>query len=255
MSYLNQRGFLLVKNALSTDLITTWQQILYSLYQEEKHKIDNSVGNVEFEKLLELEPEMSRDSIALDSVASYLKSVLSKQCQLRSLRAHLNPRAYLQEWHMDFCDYWYQKERAESEHPLIGLCMNATFYLTDNLPQKERLCFLSVFLSKSIPSDIRPHAYYTDDRTNPFPAWCDVQAHVDLHPIVGDAVVFYSHIPRQETKTGSDDPEQPRANVILHYQHNPIPAYVSSAIRNLLSINWVTLEHFLFSLHNFHIWR
>ena len=63
LSYLNQYGFLLVENALSADLITTWQKILYSLYQEEKHEIDNSVVNVAFEKLLELEPEMSRDLI------------------------------------------------------------------------------------------------------------------------------------------------------------------------------------------------
>ena len=64
LSYLNQYGFLLVKNALSTDLIITWQKILYSLYQEKKHEIDNSVVNVAFEKLLELEPEMPRDLIA-----------------------------------------------------------------------------------------------------------------------------------------------------------------------------------------------
>ena len=46
---------------------------------------------------------------------------------------------------MDFYDYWYQKERAESKQPVIGLCMNTTFYLTDNPPQKGRLCFLSDF--------------------------------------------------------------------------------------------------------------
>ena len=97
--------FLLIRNALSTSLVSIWQEILYSLYQEERYEIDNSVGNVAFEKLLEIEPKKSRELIGHNSIASYLKSILGKQCQLRSLRAHVNPRSYLQEWHMDFYDY------------------------------------------------------------------------------------------------------------------------------------------------------
>ena len=141
LDYLNQHGFLLIRNALSTSLVYIWQEILYSLYQEERYEIDNSVGNVAFEKLLEIEPKKSRELIGHNSVAPYLKSILGKQCQLRSLRAHVNPRSYLQEWHMDFYDYWYQEERSESKQPVIGLCMNTTFYLTDNPPQKGRLRF------------------------------------------------------------------------------------------------------------------
>ena len=222
LDYLNQHGFLLIRNALSTSLVSIWQEILYSLYQEERYEIDNSVGNVAFEKLLEIEPKKSKELIGHNSVAPYLKSILGKQCQLRSLRAHMNRRSYLQEWHMDFYDYWYQEERAESKQPVIGLCMNTTFYLTDNPPQKGRLRFLSDFFSKSIPPDVRPHTHYTDDRKNPFQVWCDDQLYVDLHPMAGDAVIFYSHIPHQGAKIGSDDPNQPRANIVLHYQQNPM---------------------------------
>ena len=46
--------------------------------------------------------------------------------------------------------------------------------------------------------------------------------YVDLHPMAGDAVIFYSHIPHQGAKIGSDDPNQPRANIVLHYQQNPM---------------------------------
>ena len=78
--------------------------------------------------------------------------------------------------------------------------MNTTFYLTDNPPQKGRLRFLSDFFSKSIPPDVRPHAHYTDDRKNPFQVWCADQLYVDLHPMAGGAVIFYSHIPHQGAK-------------------------------------------------------
>ena len=69
---------------------------------------------------------------------------------------------------------------------------------------------------------MRPHAHYTDDRKNPFQVWCADQLYVDLHPMAGGAVIFYSHIPHQGAKIGSDDPNQPRANIVLHYQQNPM---------------------------------
>jgi hypothetical protein len=199
------------------------QVVLYDLYDKGAYEIDNCVGNVAFEKLLALRPELSRGLIAHPSVEPYLKAVLGKQCQLRSFRAHLNPREYLQEWHMDFYDYWCQEEKAETSHPVIGLCMNTTFYLTDNTPEQGRLRFLKNFFTQAVPEEIRKHTRGSvDDRTNPFQVWCDEQEHADLYPLAGDAVVFYSHIPHQGCKIGPDAPGLTRANVVLHYQQNPM---------------------------------
>jgi hypothetical protein len=147
---------------------------------------------------------------------------MGKQCQLRSFRAHINPREYLQEWHMDFYDYWDQEEKSEAQKPAIALCMNTTLYLTDNTPETGRLTFIKEFFSKPIPDEMRKHWGYTDDRTNPFQVWCDEQPHVDLYPSAGDMVLFYSHVPHQGAKTGADAPGQHRANIVLHYQQNPM---------------------------------
>ena len=222
LDQLNQNGFLLIVNALDEETVEAWRKILYDLYGKKKYEIDNSVGNVAFEKLLELQPERAQDLIGHESVAPYLKAVLGKQCQLRSLRAHVNPRDYLQEWHMDFYDYWYQEEKAEAGKPVVGICMNTTFYLTDNKPEQGRLTFVRGLFNQSIPDEMRKHWGYTDDRTNPFQMWCDEQPHEDLHPMAGDAVVFYSHVPHQGAKTGPDEPGLTRANIVLHYQQNPM---------------------------------
>lgn len=222
MKELEANGFLVVKNALDSETVEKWRSKLYDLYDKKAYEIHNSVGNVAFDKLLQFEPEMAKALIGHESAAPYLKAILGKQCQLRSLRAHVNPSEYLQEWHMDFYDYWYQEEKAEAQKPAIGLCMNTTFYLTDNTPEQGRLRFIKEFFKKPIPDEMRQHWGYTDDRTNPFQVWCDEQPHVDLHPDAGDMVLFYSHVPHQGAKTGADAPGQHRANIVLHYQQNPM---------------------------------
>jgi hypothetical protein len=219
---LKSQGFLLLKNALEFEHVVRWREILYGMYENGQHEVHNSVGNVAFEKLLALHPELSRDLIGHDSVARFLKFILGKQCQLRSLRAHVNPQSYLQEWHMDFYDYYQQKEKSQGTNPLTGLCVNTTFYLTDNPPARGRLRFLKDFVSVSVPKDITPYVGYTDDRKNPFQVWCDSQAYVDLHPNAGDLVIFYSHIPHQGAKLVDDPQGNHRANIVLHYQQNPM---------------------------------
>ena len=219
---LKSQGFLLLKNALEFEHVVRWREILYGMYENGQHEVHNSVGNVAFEKLLALQPELSRDLIGHDSVAPFLKFLLGKQCQLRSLRAHVNPQSYLQEWHMDFYDYYQQKEKSQGTNPLTGLCVNTTFYLTDNPPERGRLRFLKDFVSVSVPKDITPYVGYTDDRKNPFQVWCDSQAYVDLHPNAGDLVIFYSHIPHQGAKLVDDPQGNHRANIVLHYQQNPM---------------------------------
>ena len=222
MAQLNRDGYLLVPQALDADTVAQWKDILYGLYAHEKYEIKNGVGNVAFEKLLALQPERAKALIGHPSTAPYLKVLLGKQCQLRSLRAHVNPGAYTQEWHMDFYDYYYQVEKAGAEHPLLGLCMNTTFYLTDNTPDRGRLTFVKGYMARPVPESLRPNLRYTEDRNDPFQRWCDEQAREDLHPMAGDAVVFFSHVPHQGAKFGVDAEGQMRANIVLHYQQNPM---------------------------------
>ena len=222
LAELERDGFLLVPGALDAEAVAWWKRTLYDLYRGGRNEIDNSVGNVAFESLLELEPERSRLLVGHASVAPYLKAILGKQCQLRSLRAHMNPRAYLQEWHMDFTDYQYQERRSEAGRPLRALCMNTTFYLTDNTPERGRLTFLTGYIDRPIPDEILPYVQYTDDRSNRFQAWCDEQSQAHLYPMAGDAVVFFSHIPHQGAKFGDDLEDDIRANLVLHYHQNPM---------------------------------
>ena len=169
LAALERDGFLLVPGALDDATVTEWKRTLYDLHRRGLNEIDNSVGNVAFESLLRLVPELAQGLIGHPSVAPYLKTILGKQCQLRSLRAHLNPRAYRQEWHMDFADYHYQERKALAARPLRALCMNTTFYLTDNTPERGRLTFLKNYVDRLLPEELLPHVYYTDDRSNPLP--------------------------------------------------------------------------------------
>ncbi len=222
LEHLERDGFVLIPNALDPDAVGKWRDCLYRKRELGEYEINNSVGNMAFEKLLLEEPDLCRPLVGHPSVAPYLKAILGKQCQLRSLRAHLNPGQYTQEWHMDFCDYWYQDEKNGGKSTVLGLCMNTTFYLTDNTPDRARLTFIEAFCHKPIPEEMRKHVGYTDDRSNPFQVWCDEQPHVDLHPMSGDAVVFLSHIPHQGAKTGPDEEDLIRGNIGLHFQQNPM---------------------------------
>ena len=238
---LERDGFLLVSSALDAKAVAWWKGTLYGLHRCGLNEISNSVGNVAFESLLTLAPKQSRLLVGHSSVAPYLKAFLGKQCQLRSLRAHMNPRAYLQEWHMDFGDYQYQERKSEAGRPLRALCMNTTFYLTDNVRERGRLTFLKGYVDRPIPDDILPYVRYNDDRSNPFQEWCDAQPQVHLYPMAGDAVVFFSHIPHQGAKFGDDPEDDIRANLVLHYQQNPMyPGirFVSSPDRALAALGY-----------------
>lgn len=220
---LQENGFLHIKGALDSANVSEWKDCLYQKYQREEYCGANSVGNVYFDKLLGQVTDLVKPLLTLPQTTSYLKALMGKQCQLRSVRAHVNPAAYKQEWHMDFSDYYYQEERSNALRPCKGICMNQTFYLTDNDPGVARLTFLKNYLKQPIPDELVPHIGYTDDRRNVFQVWCDNQEHVDLHPKAGDAVVFYSHIPHQGAKLREATPDEDiRANLVFHFQQTPM---------------------------------
>lgn len=123
---------------------------------------------------------------------------------------------------MDFYDYYYQTEKAEAEQPARALCMNTTFYLTDNTPKRARLTFVKDYLERPVPEELVPYLHYTEDRSDPFQVWCDNAERVDLHPMAGDMVLFYSHIPHQGAKISADPAGEIRANIVVHYQQNPM---------------------------------
>lgn len=219
---LRRDGFVVIPNALDRDTIEQWKTVLYGMYERGEYEISNGVGNVAFEKLLALQPELARELVGHPCAAPYLKAIMGKQCQLRSLRAHVNPADYTQEWHMDFYDYYYQVEKAEAEQPIRSLCINTTFYLTDNTPDRGRLTFVKGYLERPVPDELIPYLRYTEDREDPFQVWCDNAERVDLHPMAGDMVLFYSHIPHQGAKLGPDPDGEIRANIVVHYQQNPM---------------------------------
>ncbi|MCX5662832.1 MAG: phytanoyl-CoA dioxygenase family protein [Planctomycetota bacterium] len=222
-------GFLLLRGALDPAAIQAWRDALQRQYDAKAWDIRNNVGNVAFDRLLEREPALARPLVGHASVAPYLKALLGRQCQLRSLRAHVNPAAYTQEWHMDFYSYWNQEN--EGKFAVRGLCVNTTFYLTDNTPETGRLTFLKEYRNRPVPAEFKDNQYYTEDRNNPFQKWCDAQPQTHLHPLAGDVVVFLSHVPHQGAKLRDDAPGTMRSNVVLHYQTNPMypgAAFVSS---------------------------
>ena len=148
LDQLGRDGFILIPDALSMERVEQWKTALYALYDRGAYEISNGVGNVAFEKLLALEPELAGELVGHESVAPYLHAIMGKQCQLRSLRAHVNPAAYTQEWHMDFYDYYYQAQKSEARNPSRGLCVNSTFYLTANTPDRARLTFVKNCLDR-----------------------------------------------------------------------------------------------------------
>ena len=215
---LDQHGFLLVRNALAEEVALAWRECLVRRYEREEWDISNEVGNVAFDHLLEQEPELARPMVGHASVAPYLRAMLGRQCQLRSFRAHINPAAYTQEWHKDFGYYWDASD--EARHALRPLCINTTFYLTDNTPETGRLTFVDGFCHTALPEEIRELGGYNPD--NPFYQWCEKQEHTHLYPLTGDAVVFFSHIPHQGAKLEENSDAPIRCNVVLHYQQTPM---------------------------------
>lgn len=214
LDQLEREGFLLLPGALSPAETERVRTRLNHAREQGWQEGLNPVGNMWFDHLLEQDPDTFRPLIAHPSVRPLLEALMGPQCQLRSLRGHINPGPYLQEWHMDFYGYWRQPTRRYTR-PAVGF--NTTFYLQDNGPEIAYLKFVRGGHTAE-PPGLDPALFHGYER-NEFRDWCEQAEHVILYPQAGDCVLFFSHIPHQGAKL-QDDLE--RSNVVCHYQVTPM---------------------------------
>ena len=213
LSQLENEGYLLIEGALSPEETEHLRQRINYAREQGWEEGLNDVGNMWFDTLLDREPDTYQPLVGHPNVRPYLEGMMGKQCQLRSLRAHINPGAYLQEWHLDFYGYWHEKREAEKyPYAVSTVSFNSTFYFQNNQVGDGHLKFVKN------GHQIEPEHLYPVDRPK-FEAWCEAQAHVVLHPMAGDCVIFMNHMPHQGAKE-RDDME--RSNVVCHYQVTPM---------------------------------
>ncbi len=210
---LERDGYLLIEGAIPPAEVETYRLALNHARELGWQEGLNSVGNMWFDRLLEQDPDTYRPLIAHPGVRPYLEALMGPQCQVRRLRAHINPGPYHQEWHMDFYGYWDSLRGKYAQQP-VGF--NTTFYFQDNGPGIAWLKFVKGG-HKAKPGGLA-RGVNAFDPENPFSQWCDGQEHDVLYPKAGDAVLFFSHIPHQGAK---EDPEVERSNVVVHYQCTP----------------------------------
>ena len=89
---LDRHGFLLVRNALSEDVVLAWRECLVRKYERREWDISNEVGNVAFDHLLEQEPELAQPMVAHPSVAPYLQAMLGRLSMSIGTVCHTSPR-------------------------------------------------------------------------------------------------------------------------------------------------------------------
>jgi hypothetical protein len=211
---LDRDGFLLIAGTLDPGEVERVRTRLNHAREQGWQEGLNAVGNMWFDHLLEQEPDTFRPLVAHSSLRPYLEALMGPQCQLRRVRAHINPGPYRQEWHMDFYGYWQQPE---ARLTLRGVGVNTTFYFQDNGPGLAHLKFVKGGHLSEPPGLDR--SLFKGFETNLFRDWCERQEHVVLYPKAGDCVLFYSHIPHQGEKFAA---EMERSNVVCHYQVNPM---------------------------------
>tara|TARA_Y100001960_G_C14482511_1_gene732541 strand:+ start:115 stop:852 length:738 start_codon:yes stop_codon:yes gene_type:complete len=213
LDQLEADGFLVVEAALSSDEVRQVRTRVNHARNMGWEDGLNAVGNMWFDSLLDREPETFAPLVGHPKIRPYLQGMMGPQCQLRSYRAHINPGAYLQEWHMDFYGYWEEKRKASQYRmatPPVGV--NTTYYLQDNNPGDGHLKFI-----KQGHLAEPPHLHPMDRPA--FEQWCEEKEHIILYPKAGDCVVFLSHIPHQGAKERDD---MDRSNVVCHYQCTPM---------------------------------
>ena len=225
LELLETHGYVVITGALSPEEVERCRTALNEARANGWEEGLNHVGNMWFDSLLDRMPDVFGPLVAHPSVRPLLEALLGPQCQLRSLRGHINPGPYEQEWHMDFYGYWTQPLTAR--YATRGTGINTTFYFQDNGPGIARLTYVkNGHRIQPPPEAARPDGRSVSEAA--FNAWCDSLEQVTIYPKAGDCVLFFSHIPHQGAK---DNPDVERSNIVCHYQNNPFfegIAHVSS---------------------------
>lgn len=215
LEQLERDGFLLIAGALSAEETERCRTRLNHAREMGWQQGLNHVGNMWFDRLLEQDAETFQPLIAHASVRPYLEALLGPQCQMRSLRAHINPGPYKQEWHLDFYGYWRQPLAAR--YAVRGTGINTTFYFQDNAPGVAGLTYIQGGHRIEPPAELVHETGWPRNEAA-FNAWGDAQEQVTIYPKAGDCVLFFSHIPHRGMK---EDPMAERSNVVVHYQTTP----------------------------------
>src|SRR5579862_6681936 len=226
LAELEEKGYVLLSGALSREETERCRVALNQARANGWEEGLNHVGNMWFDSLLDRMPDVFGPLVAHPSVHPLLEALLGPQCQLRSLRGHINPGPYTQEWHMDF--YGYHRQPLTARYAVRGTGINTTFYFQDNGPGIARLTFVKGGHRIAAPDDV-VHPSGRSRSEDAFNAWCESLEHVTIYPKAGDCVLFFSHIPHQGAK---EDPTVERSNIVCHYQNNPFFEGIAHVSRN-----------------------
>ncbi len=210
-----ENGFVVIEGALAQDEVERCRIALNEARAQGWEEGLNRVGNMWFDSLLERMPEVFSSLVGHMSVLPYLDALYGPQCQLRSLRGHINPGPYKQEWHLDFYGYWRQNDRARYATKATGI--NTTFYFQDNGPGIANLTYVKNGHRIAPPDEVvRADGWSVSEEA--FNNWAESLEHITIYPKAGDCVLFYSHIPHRGEK---ENDLVERSNIVCHYQNNP----------------------------------
>lgn len=212
---LEANGYLLISGALTPEETERCRVAMNEARANGWQEGLNHVGNMWFDSLLDRMPDVFAPLVGHSSVRPYLEALYGPQCQLRSLRGHINPGPYEQEWHLDFYGYWRQRDSAPYASHATGI--NTTFYFQDNGPGLARLTYVKGGHRIAPPPEvIRADGWPVSEAV--FNEWANSLEQETVYPKAGDCVLFFSHIPHQGAK---DIANLERSNVVCHYQNNP----------------------------------
>ncbi len=210
-----EKGWLLIPGALTPEETERCRMALNEARANGWEEGLNHVGNMWFDSLLDRMPDVFSPLVGHASVRPYLEALYGPQCQLRSLRGHINPGPYDQEWHMDFYGYWQQNDTGR--YAARGTGINTTFYFQDNGPGIARLTYVKGGHRISPPLEVTREGGWSVSEVA-FNAWAESLEHEIIYPKAGDCVLFFSHIPHKGSK---DNDSVERSNIVCHYQNNP----------------------------------
>lgn len=229
LAVLEERGWLLIPGALTSEETERCRVALNQARANGWEEGLNHVGNMWFDTLLERMPEVFGPLVGHPSVRPYLQRLYGRQCQLRSLRGHINPGPYDQEWHLDFYGYWQQDDDAPYASRATGI--NTTFYFQDNGPGIAKLTYVKGGHRIAPPVEItRSGGWSVSEEA--FNAHWESLEHEVVYPRAGDCVLFFSHIPHKGSK---ENPDVERSNVVCHYQNTPFYAGIPHVSRLIAS--------------------